>query len=134
MDSGGKRGARITLYLFVCGVTAYNIYNTERGFLLCLDGGAVLGFVTVLVLALLLAACGGGGSNQQSSTPSQTQSTPAASSADSGVRVIDIVFDDFSFGPQEIRVKSGERVRLNIRNNGSVAHDWYVDDLGWAPR
>ena len=90
----------------------------------------VLGFVTVLVLALLLAACGGGGSNQQSSTPSQTQSTPAASSADSGVRVIDIVFDDFSFGPQEIRVKSGERVRLNIRNNGSVAHDWYVDDLG----
>lgn len=45
------------------------------------------------------------------------------------MREITLVFDDFAFEPQEIRVKSGERVRLVIRNNGSVAHDWYVDAL-----
>lgn len=89
----------------------------------------VLGLVTVLALALLLAACGGGGgsSNQQSSTPSTQSST--ATTADSGAREIEIVLDDFSFGPQEIRVKSGEKVKLVIRNEGSVAHDWYVDAL-----
>lgn len=89
----------------------------------------VLGLATVLALALLLAACGGGGgsSNQQSSTPSTQSST--ATTADSGAREIEIVLDDFSFGPQEIRVKSGEKVKLVIRNEGSVAHDWYVDAL-----
>lgn len=95
----------------------------------------VLGLLTVLVLALLLVACGGR-NNQQSSTSSSTTSTPAASSTSSssststsGVREITLVFNDFAFEPQEIRVKSGERVRLVIRNNGSVAHDWYVDAL-----
>lgn len=99
----------------------------------------VLGLVAILALALLLVACGGR-SNQPSSTSSSTSSTPAASSttstsatasstATAGVREINLVFNDFMFEPQEIRVKSGERVRLVIRNNGSVAHDWYVDAL-----
>lgn len=137
MGFGGRRGARITRYS--CAASRRIKYITKREGVFAVFGRRrVLGLLTVLVLALLLVACGGR-NNQQSSTSSSTTSTPAASSTSStssssststsGVREITLVFNDFAFEPQEIRVKSGERVRLVIRNNGSVAHDWYVDAL-----
>lgn len=91
----------------------------------------VFALVSVLLLAVLLAACGGGGgSSTQSSSSSSTQSSaPAATSSSGAVREIEVVLSDFSFQPQEIRVKSGEQVRLVLKNNGTVAHDWYVDAL-----
>lgn len=89
----------------------------------------VLGLVTVLALALLLAACGGGGGQQTSSSSSGGQTGGTATSTAGNVREITVVMDDFSFEPQEIRVKSGERVKFVIRNEGSVAHDWHVDAL-----
>lgn len=113
-------------------VRRHGVLYNPKGVFVVFGKRRVLGLVTVLALALLLAACGGGGdgssSNQQSSAPS-TQSSSTATTANSGVREIEIILDDFSFGPQEIRVKSGEKVRLVIRNQGSVAHDWYVDEL-----
>lgn len=89
----------------------------------------VLGLVTVLALALLLAACGGGNQQSSSSTSSSPAATSSTSTTGSGVREIEVVLNDFTFEPAEIRVKSGERVRLVLRNEGTVAHDWYVDAL-----
>lgn len=90
----------------------------------------VLGLVTVLVLALLLAACGGGGNKQQSSSSSSSQSSSSSATTTSAqAREISVVLSDFSFEPQEIRVKSGERVKFVIKNDGSVPHDWHVDAL-----
>lgn len=118
-----------TRFFCVPSVRRHGVLHIRKGFFVVFRRRRVLGLATVLALALLLAACGGGGgsSNQQSSTPSTQSST--ATTADSGAREIEIVLDDFSFGPQEIRVKSGEKVKLVIRNEGSVAHDWYVDAL-----
>lgn len=107
-------------------VTAYIIFR--KGFFVVLRRRRVLGLVTVLVLALLLAACGGGGNKQQSSSSSSSQ-TSSATTTSAQAREISVVLGDFSFEPQEIRVKSGERVKLVIKNEGSVAHDWHVDAL-----
>lgn len=89
----------------------------------------VLGLVTVLVLALLLAACGGGGNKQQSSSSSSQSSSSSAATSSAQAREITVVLKDFAFEPQDIRVKSGERVKLVVKNEGSVPHDWHVDAL-----
>lgn len=77
----------------------------------------------VVALAVLLAACGGGTKDEPAAS-----SQPATSSA-AGPREIKVTLDDFSFEPQDITVKSGEKVKLVLVNDGSVAHDWHVDAL-----
>lgn len=88
-------------------------------------------FITVIALALLLGACGGGSKDTPATSNQPATSQPAATqtAAESGPREIRIVLDDFTFEPQDITVKSGERVRLVLVNEGSVAHDWHVDSL-----
>lgn len=79
-------------------------------------------FVAMLALALLLAACGGGGNGEEPATESQP-------SASEGPREIRVLLQDFAFEPEDITVKSGERVKLVLVNEGSVPHDWNVDSM-----
>lgn len=82
----------------------------------------------LLVLAVLLAACGGGGGSSQPQSQAPRQQT-GSSGASGQVREIKVVLSDFSFEPQEITVKRGERVRLVLENTGTVAHDWTLPEL-----
>ena len=48
---------------------------------------------------------------------------------DGDMRTIRVVMNEFSFDPDEIRVKVGERVRLLLVNEGAVLHDITTDDF-----
>lgn len=79
--------------------------------------------MAMLALALLLAACGGGGGAKDEPAASSQPATSA------GTREVRVVLNDFSFEPKDITVKSGEKVKLVLVNEGSVPHDWHVDSL-----
>lgn len=65
-------------------------------------------FVTFLLLALpFVIACAGGGG---------------------GGTVIKM--SEFKFDPATITVKAGQPVKLTLQNEGTVVHDFNVDDLG----
>ena len=66
----------------------------------------------ILVFALVLAACGG--------TPSNI--TPI------GPRVINVALQEFGFQPAEIPVKVGQPVKIILKNNGTVTHDFSSTD------
>ena len=48
---------------------------------------------------------------------------------DGDVRTIRVVMNEFSYDPDEIRVKVGERVRLILVNEGAVLHDITTEDF-----
>src|SRR3990172_13128882 len=60
---------------------------------------------------LLAAACGGGGSAPAA------QSTPGNSGA-----TLDVTVGDNYYKPNEFRVQAGQRVTLNIKNEGQAVH------------
>lgn len=46
------------------------------------------------------------------------------------VKEIAVSGTEFSFNPQTVTVKSGEKVRLTFRNIGNAPHDWTIEGLG----
>lgn len=72
-----------------------------------------LSIVAFLVFAFVGAGCSGnsGGVSQTSAA------APVA---------IDIDMSDYRFAPAALTVKSGTNLELNVRNNGSVVHNWTV--------
>lgn len=62
--------------------------------------------LAVLVLSLVLAACGGGGGGSANS--------------------ISATLTDFHFEPTTWTVKAGEEVKLTLKNEGAVEHDWVL--------
>ncbi len=51
-------------------------------------------------------------------------------SESSGVKEVIVSGSEFSFNPQAITVKLGEKVRLTFNNVGSAPHDWTIEGLG----
>lgn len=49
-----------------------------------------------------------------------------------GVTALTVEGTEYRFDPREIRVNSGESVRITFRNTGVIEHDWSVPDLGIA--
>ena len=74
-----------------------------------------------LVLMLAAAACGGGsGSN------SNTSSESSASSSGK----IEVEMDDYYFDPKVIKGKPGDTVTLELKNEGSVDHNFELESQG----
>lgn len=61
--------------------------------------------LVVLIASLVLAACGGGGGSANSISTTMT---------------------DFHFEPTTWTVKAGEEVKLTLKNEGAVEHDWVL--------
>ncbi len=80
--------------------------------------------VVLVVIAMLAVACGGGGSQSNSSNSSATSSASGQS--------IQVSLADFKFAPATITVKRGTPVTLSLKNDGAVAHDLAIEDLGVA--
>lgn len=79
--------------------------------------------VGVLALALIVAACGGGGSKSDTSTSS------SSSSAGEAVEIAVTLGgggNEFSITPNNITVSAGQEVRLVLRNEGSLPHDFHI--------
>lgn len=71
--------------------------------------------VLALVAVPVLAACGGGGGGG------------GASAADA--QKVEM-YDDFRFNPNELTAKVGETLKLNIVNEGSLVHDFVIEETG----
>ncbi len=68
--------------------------------------GVVLSLV--LLLGLVLTACS------------------SSSSSGSGSNSVNVTMTDFKFDPATVNVTAGQKVTVNLKNNGSVAHTWTV--------
>lgn len=73
---------------------------------------------TGLLAAGLLAGCGGGA----------VKTGDVKSGAASGDAVKIEAGDNF-FKPEVLKLKSGDKITVEITNTGDAAHDWTVDDL-----
>jgi uncharacterized cupredoxin-like copper-binding protein len=66
--------------------------------------------VLVAALVLALAACGGGAGGASSK--------------------INVTFTDFHFMPTEFTIPAGQEITFTGKNNGAVAHDFIIMNLG----
>jgi nitrite reductase (NO-forming) len=60
--------------------------------------------------------------------------SPAASPAAGQVKSFTVAAANFSFTPKEIRVKTGDTVRITLTNNSTMPHDWKVDAFSAATK
>jgi len=88
------------------------------------------------VLALAAAACGG----NDTTTPRSGGTTPAATSSPitdkgtkdvSGMTTFELELDDKYFSsPTFMKVKSGQILKIELKNEGSLEHNFTVTSLG----
>lgn len=70
--------------------------------------------------------------NQANAPQSEIKETPVVTETEEieAVREIIVSGKDYSFTPQTFTLKSGERVRLNFKNQGVVVHNLVVEGEG----
>ncbi len=77
--------------------------------------------VGLAMLALIVAVVGiwlpGGGTGRSAT----------AAKAPSGPMTVDVVLDEFSVTPEKIEVAAGQKLILNVTNQGAMAHDLKID-------
>lgn len=91
--------------------------------------------VAVAMLALLvLAACGDDSDaddNDAGSGGAATATTASSSGSGSGGGAITVSMKDtMKFDPASITVKPGEEVTINLKNDGSIKHDFTLEVEG----
>ena len=75
----------------------------------------VLGFLTVVGVALVAVGCGGSDDESHGSTAEAT-------------RTIDVTMKEFAYEPASVTVKTGETVKFVFRNDGQILHDAFLGD------
>jgi plastocyanin len=99
--------------------------------------------VAMLLLPVLLAACG---SDDKTSTADSNDSTTAPASGApvelagkttahgtkdaTGAHDLEIEADDFYFGPTFVKVTAGQKLTLEVKNEGQAPHTFTSDALG----
>src|SRR5919201_1354070 len=90
-----------------------------------------VGAAALLCLAVLVAGCGG--SNKSAASESEgTKTTLAGVSAnDHGTKQVsgktEIELDDYYFDPTVLKGKPGQKVTLELKNEGKVEHNFSID-------
>jgi plastocyanin len=89
----------------------------------------------IAVLALAAAACG----NDDTTTPSSQSSTPAGSKASpltnkgtedvSSMSNFTVEADDFYFKPTFMKVKAGQKLSIEVENEGSAQHTFTITSM-----
>lgn len=97
---------------------------------------AIGAFLSVLVLGFLLVGPKPPMDNT-TQQPLQEESSGQIkeeedASPDGDVREIVVSAMEYSFFPQRIEVEKGERVRITLRNNGSMPHNLTIEGMGAA--
>jgi plastocyanin len=89
---------------------------------------ATIGAVLVAA-ALLLAACGS--SKKSSSTSAAPASTTSTSTtpATTPAKTQELETYDFRFDPKTVKAKPGQKVTLELKNEGKVEHNFSVSSL-----
>jgi plastocyanin len=93
--------------------------------------------VIAIAVVLLAAGCGGyGGSKSKSSSESEGGKTTVAgvSANNHGTKSVsgeaEVELDDYYFEPTVLKGKPGSSVTLELKNEGSVEHNFTIDSQG----
>jgi uncharacterized cupredoxin-like copper-binding protein/predicted small secreted protein len=94
-------------------------------------------FSVIVVAGISLAGCssspGSAADNKQAnkdvSEGKQEQVDQSKDKKTDDIRTITITATEFSFGPQEITVKKGEKVEIILKNQGTAFHDWVIKKI-----
>lgn len=77
--------------------------------------------VALLLAALTLSACGGGSKKSESVGDNGTTDVAGKSS-------VDLELDDNYFKPQTVNGKPGQKLTIELENEGSAEHNFTIDD------
>ena len=87
--------------------------------------------VAVLAAGLVVGACGGGGSDKaKSSGGNQSDADKTALVTPNGP-TLQVSAKEFAFTPSTLTMKAGEPTTIVLKNDGSIEHDFSVDDAGF---
>jgi plastocyanin len=102
--------------------------------------------VTTALLAIGLVACGSSGSDSSSTSTTKAAASGGGSSTqklsgkvtDKGTKSVvgktdaslELEADDFYFNPTYIKVSPGQKVKLELKNEGSATHTFTASQLG----
>jgi plastocyanin len=105
--------------------------------------GAVISFACLL--AVSCSSCGGGGESASASASTSGSGSVSASPSSmtigsdtandhgeatvAGMSSIEVEQDNFYFGPTVITGSSGQKLTIELKNEGSVAHTFTIDSL-----
>ncbi|HXF37110.1 MAG TPA: cupredoxin domain-containing protein [Actinomycetota bacterium] len=94
----------------------------------------------LLALGLLAASCGGGGGGGSPTSPPAggggtveiggEQANDHGSEDVSGASGFELEADDFYFAPTILRGTAGERLSIDVVNEGNAAHTFTIDEQG----
>ncbi len=91
----------------------------------------------VAALALVAAGCGGYGGGEKSEEESGGTTTLAGEAANnhgtqdvSGMNEVKVEMDDFYFSPTVLKGTPGQKVTLELENEGKVEHNLTIDSQG----
>lgn len=57
------------------------------------------------------------------------QPAPSAQADSAAPQIVEIILANFSFGPENIRLRDGEEITLTLTNQGSGAHDFTAPEF-----
>jgi uncharacterized cupredoxin-like copper-binding protein len=83
--------------------------------------------VLVGAAGVVIGACGGGSGKDKTSAGGTEK--PAAE-APAGTKT-EVAAKEFSYDPAKLTLKAGEGSTIVLKNNGSIEHDFTVDDAGF---
>jgi plastocyanin len=88
--------------------------------------------VLAAVLALAVTACGGGGSNESAEEGGTTTVAGVAAANHgtkdaSGMEELDVELDDDYFEPTVITGTAGQKLKLELENEGSAEHNFTLE-------
>ena len=87
--------------------------------------------VVLSLLALAAVGCGGGSKTESASAPPVSLAGPTnnhgtKTASDS----MEVELDDFYFEPTFIKAKPGEKITIEVKNEGKAVHTFTSTDLG----
>ena len=88
--------------------------------------------VVLAVVALVATACGSSGDKEASggNPPVSLAGTTTNHGTKTASDSMEIEIDDFYFGPTFINAKPGEKITIELKNEGKAVHTFTSTDLG----
>jgi plastocyanin len=85
----------------------------------------------VIALVLVAVATAGCGSDEKSSAPPVSLSgTTNNHGSKTASATMEVELDDFYFGPTFIKATEGQRITIDLKNEGKSAHTFTTTELG----
>ena len=91
-------------------------------------GNSMIWIAVVAVIVIIGIIFFSRGGNKNSATPSPNKSVESSTTDESNVKTFDISAKPFEFSIKEIKVKKGDKVKINLTVTQGM-HDWVVDEF-----